>query len=483
MKAFFFALLIVFLSGCTKINSTDLNLVAIGTIPVSSFPDTIMRGVNWADPSDNFKDGFVIPTGLNSKDNYKSTASKAIPILGAFQAIGANTVRLPINPPSVLSSWWDSYTAVVDEATQRGMKVILCCWESLSYRDGKVDNLEDFWKMWQKVVLKYGNNKDVYFEVINEPFSYSFSELTDLYQQWLSNYAAVPRKRVLLDGTGYAQIVNGIGSDVRFNGCLLSYHNYTWFNGSLTVADWEGEILAINYPERTVVSEFGIPMSSNKNYLNTSTNDRDEAYLQGITNILREKKIASVHWPGLRSGDFYSLLTLSPLGLSINNTSGLKRLQHGWGIDSISGPGTFFDSTALYKVVNRKSNKPLQWNKANSRNDLQIIQWDYLPDSKQNWQLLSRGNGYFSIINLDNGKCLDVINASNSASISLQDQKNGSESQQWLITDVGFGYFKIINRSTNLTLDVSNASLNNGEKVIPWIFHGGLNQQWKIEKL
>lgn len=486
----FISVFAIFQMSCAKEKFAELEVVTEDTIvdpvpdtiPVSSFSDTIMRGVNWADPSDNFKDSLIILTGLNSNDTYSVTAEKSARILKAFQSIGANTVRLPINPPTVLTPWWDSYTAAIDQSVQKGLRVVLCCWESYSFRDGKVDDYAKFWEMWQKVISKYGNNSSVYFEIINEPFSYGYAELTNLYDQWLTNYSSVPKKRVLLDGTGYAQFVNGIGSESRFKECFLSYHNYTWLNKNLTVADWEGAILSIDYPERTVVTEFGIPMSHGKNYLTPSTADRDEAYFQGITNVIRAKKMGSIHWPGLREGDSYSLLTLNKNNLSINNRSGLTRLQYAWGIENLNTTYASFDSGVVYKIVNRNSNKLLQVKDSSISDSAKIIQWDFLSHPRQTWYITSLGNGYFNIINSKSGKVLDIISSSTSAEV-VQNAKNGSASQQWLIVDVGFGYYKIINNSNNSSLDLMHASLDNGAEVIPWFFHGGINQQWKIEKL
>src|SRR4051794_34764479 len=72
------------------------------------------RGVNWADARDNYVDGWVIPTGLSASDSYATVLSKADGILAAFQQlVGANTVRLPINPQSVNSDWWGRYKATV----------------------------------------------------------------------------------------------------------------------------------------------------------------------------------------------------------------------------------------------------------------------------------------------------------------------------------------------------------------------------------
>src|ERR1700760_4627434 len=84
------------------------------------------RGVNWADARDNYVDGWVIPTGLTASDSYATVKSKADGILSGFQSlIGANRVRLPINPQSVDSAWWSAYKGAVDSALGHGMRVIL----------------------------------------------------------------------------------------------------------------------------------------------------------------------------------------------------------------------------------------------------------------------------------------------------------------------------------------------------------------------
>ncbi|MFD0524477.1 hypothetical protein [Paractinoplanes durhamensis] len=68
------------------------------------------RGVNWADARDNYVNGWVIPTGLTAADSYSTVYTKADGIITGFQnLLGANTVRLPINPQSVNSTWWASY--------------------------------------------------------------------------------------------------------------------------------------------------------------------------------------------------------------------------------------------------------------------------------------------------------------------------------------------------------------------------------------
>lgn len=479
-------LVVLALYACTK-KQTGIHETGdqVHDASVSLLATSNIKGVNWADPDDNFEDGWVVISGLASGDNYATTKSKATNILNAFQQRGANTVRLPVNPPTVLQSWWNAYTGAIDAAVENQMNVILAYWEGSSSRDGIVDNTTQFWNMWQAIVTKYGSNSRVYFEPFNEPHGYSATDLNNLYATWLNNYPSVPRGRILLDGQGYAQNVNVVGADSRLSSCLLSYHNYTWFdNNKTTTGDWVAAIQSIAYPDRTVVTEFGIPMTNGKNYLGAPGTDREIAYFQGMTNGILARSMGCVYWPGLRNGDGYSLLTLSGTTLATNNASGLSRLQYAWGNTSISFPLGNFNSSAWYSVRCRQSNKSLDVNGSSTANGGAIIQWDYWGGNNQQWKITNLGNGYFSIINRNSNKALDVNGSSTTSGANVvQWDYWGGNNQQWKIVDMGFGYFEIINRNSGMSLDVNGGSAANGASVIQWPYNGGRNQQWQIVQL
>ena len=297
-----------------------------------------ISGVNWADGRDNFVDGWVIPSGLTASDDYNTVSAKANSILTAFQTnmYGVNTVRLPINPPSVLEAWWGRYNGTIDRATSKNMNVILACWESASSRNGLIDNTTTFWQMWDVVIAKYSGNSRVYFEVFNEPHGYSLSALTTIYAQFLSRYPNVPRGRILLGGTGYSENVTAIGADSRFTSCLLSLHNYAFW-ATRSTAQWEADWRSRfgSYAVRTVVTEFGAPMTTGKDYQNGNQSDNEIAYIVGSSNVFRNSKIASVYWPGLRDNDSYSIQIRGGSGtnitLSTTNSSGVMRIRYGWG--------------------------------------------------------------------------------------------------------------------------------------------------------
>jgi len=485
-KLFTYAFLITLLASCNKEDDTVEAYVDVPETMAAS--DTItsstvnFKGVNWADTRDNFVDTWLILSGLDVYDDEATILSKSETILSTFQEKGANTVRLPVNPSTVLQNYWPRYSLVISKAASKNMKVIVAYWEGASSKDGKVDGPTGFWSMWDRIVNKYKGNQNVYFEVMNEPHGYAVNDLKSLYAEWLERYPDVPKHRILLDGTGYATGVNEIGSDARFDNCLLSFHYYTWFTGGYeTTADWERPVKNLAYPERTVMTEFGVPMTGDKAFTSAPGYDNEVNYLQGITAQLNELGVGSVYWPGLRTDDIYSMFTYNNGAMAVNNESGLSRLQYGWGEATANPfyanftPGTFF------KILNRNSGKSIDVNGGSTNNGGNIIQWDYSGGNNQQWAFNAQGNGYFSIVNKNSGKSLDVNGGStNGGAGIIQWDYSGGDNQQWQVTNIGFGYYKIINKNSGQSIDVNGGSTSNGGDIIQWYWNNGYNQQWTI---
>ena len=86
------------------------------------------------------------------------------------------------------------------------------------------------------------------------------------------------------------------------------------------------------YGWRTLVSEAGSPMTTGLNYGN-HTGDVSTSYLGALTEVTRDQGMGVVYWPGLRTGDSYTLTEQTPDGgLEVTNESGLAQLQWGWGL-------------------------------------------------------------------------------------------------------------------------------------------------------
>ncbi len=308
------------------------------------------RGVNWADPGDNFQSGVIYVSGLSASDTYASASATGTSVMTQFVSkLGANAVRMPINEATV-SSYWGTYTGAIDAVLSKGI-VVLCYWDSA--KTNKPPDMNAFWNMWKTVIDKYGGNANAYFEIFNEPNMYSTTDLISLYSSWLTQFPTVPKNRVILDGTGDAQNVPNIGSASALAGCLLGVHDYsffgsdTWTSESQWVSQLQGEVGS--YADRTVCTEWGGPMSpGSKNGVSYGSLDYSqspsnyfEAYIRGMSSQLRAWNMGSFYWAGLKDGDWYSMMTKSGTGsavtLSVSNQSGLERMQYAWG--STGGAG------------------------------------------------------------------------------------------------------------------------------------------------
>jgi hypothetical protein len=316
------------IAGVAVVPSTAVAAPSVGPSGTSEF-----RGVNWADPRDNYADDEVVPSGLSTEDDYATTYAKATDILSEFRLeTRANTVRLPINPSSIGTEWWDSYQGAVDSATDHGFKVILSYWEADSAKDGLADDPAAFDAMWDTVVAEYRRNPKVYFEPMNEPFGYTLDEWVDLTAGWLDDHDDVPRGRVIVSGTGYNDDVTGVGAARELKGTLLSLHFYGFWADHTTEDEWKANLLPRlgGYGWRTVVSEAGSPMTTGLNYGNHE-GDVYTSYLGALTEVARDQGIGIVYWPGLRNGDAYTLTEFVGDGdLEVTNASGLSQIQWGW---------------------------------------------------------------------------------------------------------------------------------------------------------
>jgi hypothetical protein len=296
------------------------------------------HGVNWADARDNFVNGLLQLSGLStSSDTYATVQTKSGQILSQFRAkLGANTIRIPINEPTVADAWWSAYKAVVDTATASGMKVMIAYW---AYHNGKPDTEAAFKSMWQTVVSDYASNDLVYFDIHNEPYGFGAS-WNDEAAMWMGYFPGIPKGRVIVAGTGYDDNVTAVGGDARFAGTLLQLHIYgfqhtTWTTGK----QWTDALNAAigSYAARTIVGEWGDTMNGGTNYdVDASDGNNQLSYVVTMADYMRSAGMGSCYWPGLRTGDGYSMTTLSTSGatltLSVVNQSGLDRLRWAWNL-------------------------------------------------------------------------------------------------------------------------------------------------------
>ena len=433
------------------------------------------RGVNWADPRDNYASDAVVPSGLSAQDTYDTTYRRATSIIGEFaKMLDANTVRLPINPASVGTAWWDSYRGAIDAATKSGFKVILSYWEAADAKDGRVDDQAVFDSMWDTVVGAYAKNPRVYFEPMNEPFGYSLDEWVALTSSWLTRHHEVPRARVIISGTGYNDDVTGVGAAPGLTGTLLSLHYYSYWADYTSEQDWHDNLLPRigSYGHRTIIDEAGAAMTTGLNYANHEGNGAT-TYLAALTQVARDQHMGVVYWPGLRTGDSYSLTELGTDGttLAVTNQSGLAQLQWGWGLvktepTSDLPPAPPGDALRV-AAGNRCLDVPGFATTAGTALDL----WDCNGGGNQSWSWTADKQ-----LTVYGKTCLSIGGDGSSAgSPAIITDCAGAADQTWELKDDG-SVSSVVH--PELCLEALGAGTGNGTQVGVGTCSGQPNQQW-----
>ncbi|MDR3692374.1 MAG: RICIN domain-containing protein [Fimbriimonas sp.] len=300
----------------------------------SGEPAHTFHGFNWADNRDNYVDGPLLLGGLTIDDSYVTAKLITTTVLTRFRGVGANAIRIPVNPATAIGTWWKTYKGVIDQATSMGFRVLVANWTGAG-NAGTANDLPSCFKMWDIVVTAYNFNPNVYFEILNEPYGYSASDWLAYVSQWLSRYPTVPRGRVFVGGTGYCQNVPAVASSKVTSGCLFSCHAYGfWNSGDTSSTNWynglSGEVGG--YSSRTVLTEFGADMREGWNYLGGDQGNNAIASVNGLCSYCHDHSMGSVYWPGLRTGDWYSMFQLNGAhtALILQSSSGLAVVQHGW---------------------------------------------------------------------------------------------------------------------------------------------------------
>ena len=443
---------------------------AMTVLPATAAPKNTseFRGVNWADPRDNYAADEVVPSGLSTADNYATTYRKATDTVLEFRReLKANTIRLPINPSSVGTDWWKSYQAAIDASTRNGFKVILSYWEANDAKDGRVDDPAAYAAMWDTVIKKYDKNPRVYFEPMNEPFGYSLDEWVSLTSSWLARHKRVPRDRVVISGTGYNDNVTGVGAAPALKGTLLSLHFYGFWDDATSEAEWLANLRPRigQYGWRTIIDEAGSPMTTGLNYGNHEGNVYT-SYLGALTQVAREQHMGVVYWPGLRDGDAYSLTTrVSERDLVVNSESGLAQLQWGWGLlkkepvndDPPAPPGEVLRGVASGRCADVPG--------FSTTNGTALDLWDCNGGGNQSWNPTADKE-----LTVYGTKCL-TIGADSAAIIT---DCSGAANQKW---DVNADLSVSSVGSPGLCLDATGNE--NGSAVQVRTCNGQANQQWE----
>ncbi len=145
-------------------------------------------------------------------------------------------------------------------------------------------------------------------------------------------------------------------------------------------------------------------------------------------------------------------------------------------------------SSTTYELVNRNSNEVMDVTGQSTSDGGEVIQDTNNSASSQEWTLVAAStSGYFNLVNVNSGLVLEVLGGSTSTPPSPSDatqldqwSQNGGENQQWQFVSTGDGYYTLVNLNSQQLADVQYASTNDGAPVIQWPGNGNYNQEWQL---
>ena len=455
--------------------SSASDVSAVSADPQAAAPSSF-HGVNWADPRDNYASDAVVPSGLSVTDDYRTVYRITQNMVAGFRKnLGANTLRLPINPASVGTAWWNSYRATIDAATAAGDKVILSYWESNTSKNGMIDDVGTWNTMWNTVTAEYRNNPRVYFEPMNEPFGYTLDQWVQICTQWLAAHTDIPRDRVVISGTGYNDNVSGVGAVTALDGTLLSLHFYGYWASYTTEADWINNLLPRigTYAYRTIIDEAGSPMTIGLNY-GAHNGNVYTSYLAAVTDIARGMGMGLVYWPGLRTGDSYSIESLDTNGqLQSNSVTGVAQLKWGYGYGTIPPVNDLPAAPPGNEIVGTASGRCVDVPGFSTTAGTQLDIWDCNAGGNQTWDYNSTHE-----LTIYGDMCLQAgTSAATTGAAAVIESCTGSTAQQWAVNTDG----TITSAAdSTLCLDTTAAGTADGTLLDVSTCDGSTSQAWKM---
>lgn len=240
-----------------------------------------------------------------------------------------NVMRIPINVATANDpASLQKIKGYVDQFA--GQYAILVMFGTLQsgqtgHGNGFPNGLQAMGDAWGNVNAVFSSYPNVHYEIFNEPFGYAWSTLAEK-QHYVSDmeaiisYGNLPQNKCILDGMGYAQMVNEV-VEGGWNGDI-AYHFYpNWIDPTKETPSQSNysnlvQTTLANYSSRVWVTEFGANLSENNNCYDTydpgtSAADQNINAFRGLDDALRALKAAgkgvkgAFAWHGWNNGDTY----------------------------------------------------------------------------------------------------------------------------------------------------------------------------------
>lgn len=143
-------------------------------------------------------------------------------------------------------------------------------------------------------------------------------------------------------------------------------------------------------------------------------------------------------------------------------------------------------ATFTAELVARNSQKCVSVDGASTQNGAAMVQWDCGDAPNQQWKFVATSAGYYTLRAVNSEKCMAVSSAStqNGAAVVQWGDCQGAGSygtnQEWRLVQKDSGYFSVEARHSGKCLSVSGASTQNGATLVQWDCVEGTNQHFRL---
>lgn len=145
-------------------------------------------------------------------------------------------------------------------------------------------------------------------------------------------------------------------------------------------------------------------------------------------------------------------------------------------------------SGSTYKILNRASGKAIDVPGGQNTSGLQLQQWSDNNATAQQWVADDLGtyNNVYRLRSVSSAdqKVMDIRNGTKNNGEAVQLMQNlGNTAQQFRLIKLSNGYWSILNVNSNKAVEVAGASSADGAKLQQNLYRGNPNQQWQLVKI
>jgi hypothetical protein len=187
---------------------------------------------------------------------------------------------------------------------------------------------------------------------------------------------------------------------------------------------------------------------------------------------------------GIGSATVTDLWSGANLG-TVSGTLSRSIPAHGAGLYRLA-PQSTVPVPSANTLTARHSGKLVDVFNASTADNANIVQWAANGQTNQRWRFTDVGGGYFSVVSVNSGKCLDVYGGASATGDGVRVVQwtcNSGTNQQWRVQDLGTGFVQLVARHSNKCLDVQNAATTDGAQIVQWTCGTATNQQWRRQQV